>query len=179
MKVAIILANGFEEIEAIAPYDILVRGGVDVSLVGLNEKNIKGAHGAVYQAGALLGEYDFKDCDIIVLPGGLPGAQNLADSKELRELLVAQANAGKYCAAICAAPMALSKAGLIKGEYTCYPGFESNVSQNPPSSKKVVINDKIITSRGPGTALDFGFALLELLAGKAKRDEVAKGMLLD
>lgn len=178
MKAAIILATGFEEIEAIAPLDILRRGDVDASFVGLDSEQISGAHGVSIKADSTLSKYDFSTCDMIVLPGGLPGAEHLANSSELRELLVAQANSGKYCAAICAAPMALAKAGLIKGAYTCYPGFESNVSSLAPSKEKVVIDGNIITSRGPGTAYDFGLALLELLAGRAKRDEVAKGMLL-
>ena len=178
MKTAIILATGFEEIEAIAPLDILRRGGVDASLVGLDASEVVGAHGVSIKTDSTLKSYDFSTCDMIILPGGLPGAEHLSQSSELRELLLAQANSGKYCAAICAAPMALAKAGLIKGAYTCYPGFESKVSTSAPSKEKVVIEGKIITSRGPGTAYDFGLALLELLAGRAKSDEVAKGMLL-
>lgn len=178
MKAAIILATGFEEIEAIAPLDILRRGGVDASLVGLESSEVVGAHGVSVRADSTLGEYDFSTCDMIILPGGLPGAQHLSDSSELRAQLQDFAKSGKYCAAICAAPMALGKAGLIKGKFTCYPGFESNVATHAPSSKKVVIEGKIITSRGPGTAYDFGLALLEILADTAKKDEVAKGMLL-
>lgn len=178
MKAAIILATGFEEIEAIAPLDILRRGGVEASFVGLNTEQVVGAHGVSIKADSTLKNYDFSTCDMIILPGGLPGAEHLANNSELKELLLAQNTAGKYCAAICAAPMALGRAGLIKGAYTCYPGFEGNVAAHAPSKEKVVIEGKIITSRGPGTAYDFGLALLEILAGKAKRDEVAKGMLL-
>ena len=178
MNAAIILANGFEEIEAVAPFDILKRGGVNVSFVGLENENVSGAHGIKITADVTLKNYDFSTCDMIILPGGLPGAEFLASSAALMDILKAQAAANKYCAAICAAPMALAKAGLINDEYTCYPGFETNVSTNPPSSKKVVTNNKIITSRGPGTAYDFGLVLLEILKGKATRDEVAAGMLL-
>ena len=178
MNAAIILANGFEEIEAIAPYDILKRGGVNVSFVGLENENVSGAHGIKITANVTLKNYDFSTCDMIILPGGLPGAEFLASSAALMDILKAQAAANKYCAAICAAPMALAKAGLIKGEYTCYPGFEANVSVQAPSKENVVINGKIITSRGPGTAYIFGLTLLELLKGKAVRDEVASGMLL-
>lgn len=177
-KAAIILAEGFEEVEALAPFDILKRGGVEASLVGLDGLRVSGAHGAILEASALLGEYDFGSCDMVILPGGLPGATNLASSEALRSILVAQNEAGKYCAAICAAPLVLARAGLIKGSYTCYPGFENNVSKNAPKDEKVVFEGNVITSRGPGTAFDFGLALLELLEGKTKRDEVAKGMLL-
>lgn len=178
MNAAIILANGFEEIEAVAPFDILKRGGVNVSFVGLENENVSGAHGIKITADATLKSYDFSSCDMVILPGGLPGAQHLADSTALLGILKAQAAANKYCAAICAAPMALGRAGLIKGEYTCYPGFEANVSSKAPSKENVVIDGKIITSRGPGTAYIFGLTLLELLKGKAVRDEVASDMLL-
>ena len=104
---------------------------------------------------------------MIVLPGGMPGAKNLAESNELKELLWTFSKAGKYCAAICAAPMVLANAGLINNAYTCYPGFETHVSKNPPSKENVIIDDKIITSKGPGTAYDFGLALLEIMCGKA------------
>lgn len=177
-KAAIILAEGFEEVEALAPFDILRRGGVDVSLVGLDGLRVSGAHGAVFEASELLGEYDFGLCDMVILPGGLPGAENLANSEALRSVLVAHSSAGKYCAAICAAPLVLARAGLIRGRYTCYPGFEANVSASAPESQKVVIEGNIITSQGPGTAFDFGLVLLGLLEGKAKQDEVAKAMLL-
>ena len=178
MNAAIILANGFEEIEATAPFDILKRGGVNVSFVGLENENVSGAHGIKITADTTLKNYDFNSCDMVILPGGLPGAQFLADSTALLDILKTQAAANKYCAAICAAPMVLARAGLINGEYTCYPGFEANVSTNPPSSKKVVISGKIITSRGPGTAVDFGLVLLEILKGKAVSNEVAAAMLL-
>lgn len=177
-KAAIILASGFEECEAIAPFDILKRGKVDVYFIGLNELEVKGAHGVKIVCDGIFGEFEFKSFDIIILPGGMPGANHLADSMELKELLWNFAKAGKYCAAICAAPMVLAKAGIIKDKYTCYPGFESHVNENAPSKEKVVIDGKIITSKGPGTAYDFGLALLEILEGKQTRDEVASGMLL-
>ena len=174
---AVILAQGFEEIEAISIIDVLRRGGVNALALGLGGLEIKGAHGISVIADELFEAANFDEIDMIILPGGLPGADNLAASERLKQLLNDFNSKGKKLGAICAAPMVLGRAGVINGEYTCYPGLESKVSKGAPSKQNVVTDINVTTSRGPATAMEFGLACLEQLSSKHKADEIAAGLL--
>ena len=175
-NVAVILAQGFEEIEAISVIDVLRRGGVNVLALGLEGLEIKGANGISVMADGLFDKTDFGQIDMIILPGG---SSNLAQNTRLKELLADFNAKGKKLGAICAAPMVLGRAGVISGAYTCYPGFESQVSQDAPSQDNVVINMNIITSRGPATSMEFALACLSELTSKQNADEIAKGLLFN
>ena len=178
-KVAVIMANGFEEIEALSIVDILRRGGVEVSMVALESNlSVSGAHGVRIDSDIIFDEYDFSQADMIVLPGGLPGAEYLAKSQKLATKLKEAKSNGKKLAAICAAPWALSTAGVLGEKYTCYPGFEATVNHNGYNpDKNVVIDGDIITSRGPATAMEFALALLKELCGEETYNQVKSGLL--
>lgn len=179
-KAVVVLAHGFEEIEAINVIDILRRAGVEAISAGLDSEAVEGAHGVKIYTDTMLDKINQRDFDMIVLPGGLPGAQNLSDSKELSALLREFKTAGKFIAAICAAPMALGSAGVLGDVFTCYPGFEPNVradksGYNP--SQNVVIDSNIITSRGPATAMEFALELARILCGDKTYAELKNGLL--
>lgn len=260
-KIAVILADGFEEIEAITLIDILRRAGANVKIVGLSEKNIRGAHGIKIEADEIfddvfsrenidenidacarplnpvrdlnqdtkaqnldqileanspkstihcsvkqtpnLDENLIDDFDAILLPGGLPGAKFLAQSKKLGAVLRKFSAQGKKIGAICAAPWALASAGVLRGEFVCYPGFEKQVlSANDEfmrvqngeknsqicgenlqnelkfcSDKNVVINGNILTSKGPATAMEFALILVREICGEAKYNEIKSDLL--
>lgn len=177
-KVAVMLANGFEEIEAITIIDILKRAGVQAKFVGLDADILTGAHGVKVHADTTLDKISESEFDMIVLPGGLPGAQYLADSDRLKAVLKEFDASGKFVAAICAAPMALAKAGIIKQSYTCYPGFETKVAKDGYiSSQNVVKDGNIITSRGPATAMEFALELVRNLCGEQIYKDVKEGLL--
>ncbi|NLY03823.1 MAG: DJ-1/PfpI family protein [Campylobacter sp.] len=177
-KVAVMLAEGFEEIEAITIVDVLRRADIDAKFIGLNKKMLKGAHGIEIVADEVFDEVDFSNYDMIALPGGLPGAKHLARSKELGEVLREFDKKDKWLAAICAAPWGLSTAGVLKDSYTCYPGFESQVAQSGyKDDQNVVIDQNIITSRGPATAMEFALNLVKILEGKTKFQELKEGLL--
>lgn len=174
----VVLAEGFEEIEAVTPIDILRRAGVEVEIVGLEAEEVTGAHGITFQVDRVLGETEAPDA--IILPGGLPGAENLAASDKLAGVLEAQAAAGKLVAAICASPAwVLAPLGLLDGRRaTCYPGCEERFGESTTCLSDDVVKDgNIVTSRGPGTAFAFGLALARELAGDAAADELAQRML--
>ncbi len=179
-KAAIILAEGFEEIEATSAIDVLRRGGITVSVIGLVQRTVRGSRGIVVQAETTLAEYG-GEADCIVLPGGMPGASHLAASAPLQKLLQQMASSGKLIAAICASPaIVLAPLGLLDGKKaTCYPGMESSFSASTRhSADPVVVDGQMITSRGPGTALLFALAIVEALVGKDKARQVRAGLLL-
>lgn len=256
-KIAVILADGFEEIEAITLIDILRRAGANVKIVGLSAKNIRGAHGIKIEADEIfddvfsrenidenidacarplnpardlnqdtkeqileanspkstsgcsvkqtpnLDENLIDDFDAILLPGGLPGAKFLAQSKKLGAVLRKFSAQGKKIGAICAAPWALASAGVLRGEFVCYPGFEKQVLsandefmrvQNGEKNsqicgenlqnelkfcgdKNVVINGNILTSKGPATAMEFALILVREICGEAKYNEIKSDLL--
>lgn len=174
----IIFADGFEEIEAVTPADILRRAGVEVALVGLEAMEVRGAHGIVFKMDRLLG--DEENIDAIILPGGLPGAENLAASEKLANILKHRLAAGELIAAICASPgLVLGQHGIMNHKQgTCYPGFESHFGDKARYiEKSVVIDGNVITSRGPGTAFAFGLALARELAGGEIAEQLQRGML--
>ncbi|MDO5045522.1 DJ-1 family glyoxalase III [Campylobacter sp.] len=177
-KVAVILANGFEEIEATTIIDVLRRAGLEAKFVGLDADLLTGAHGVKIYADTVLDKISQSDFDMIVLPGGLPGAEHLAKSAKLQALLKEFDAKGKFIGAICAAPMALATSGVIKENYTCYPGFETNVKDSGYiSSQNVVKDGNIITSRGPATAMEFALELVKNLCGEQIYKEVKEGLL--
>ncbi len=177
-KVIVPLAEGFEEIEALSIVDILRRAGIEVVMAGLESLHVKGAHGVTIVADVLLQELDGNSFDMIALPGGLPGATNLAADQNVQALLKAFDVKGKAIAAICAAPYALKTAGVLKNNYTCYPGFQAKIGGAGYNAVDKVIKDtNVTTSQGPSTAMVFALSLVEQLCTKAVADTVAKGLL--
>lgn len=177
-KALIFLTTGFEEIEALATVDILRRGNVEVKTVSLTgTKIVEGSHGVPVVADLMFKEAGFTTADILILPGGTP---KIDDHEGLKKEVKAFYEKGKTIAAICAAPMVFGGLGILKGKRaTCYPGFEKYLEGAIlETDKAVVVDGNVITGRGPGLTFDFALALLEILEGKAKRDEVAKGLLL-
>lgn len=171
------LAQGCEELEAITVIDLLRRAGVTVISAGLDANPVKASRGTVLVPDATLDEILAQDFDMIVLPGGQPGSDHLRDDPRIQQKLKQQAGADKYVAAICAAPRALAQAGLLDGRrVTSFPGsLEGSPAEDVEYvTDPVVIDGKVITSRGPGTAMDFALTLIELLLGKAARDKVEK-----
>lgn len=179
VRVLVPLAPGFEEIEAVTIIDVLRRAGVEVTVAGLDARQVTGSHGITLGADDLLGNVLQQDWDAIVLPGGMPGAQHLEDHSGLRVLLQKQSQQGKHIAAICAAPKALAAAGLLKDKRaTSYPGFLKPGQVQQYLEEPVVSDGKLTTSRGPGTALRFALALVEKLVGAEQSKQLAARMLV-
>jgi 4-methyl-5(b-hydroxyethyl)-thiazole monophosphate biosynthesis len=178
-NVLVPLAQGCEELEAVTVVDLLRRAGIVVVTAGLDDQPVRASRGVVLLPDMTLDRALLQEYDMIVLPGGLPGADNLRDDERIIERLQSMSAAGKYTAAICAAPRVLAHAGLLQGKCaTSYPGA-LDIDTIPGLDYRetpVVMDGTVITSRGPGTAMDFALALIELLAGKQKRDEVEAGL---
>ena len=178
-NVLVPLAQGCEELEAVTVVDLLRRAAIEVVTAGLDEQPVRASRGLVLLPDMSLERALQQDYDMIVLPGGLPGADNLGDDERIIERLRSMSAAGKYTAAICAAPRVLAKAGLLDGKRaTSYPGTleTDTIPGLDYQDTAVVMDGTVITSRGPGTAMDFALSLIELLAGKQKRDEVEAGL---
>ena len=180
-KVAVMLADGFEEIEALATVDILRRAEIECDLVGIDKQEINGAHKIIVKADKVISE-DIKDYDMIVLPGGMPGATNLANNKLLINTLKEfDKDENKYIAAICASPaVVLSKAEIEKDRYiTAYPGdmFENMLKESNYVEELVVVDENMITSRGPATAMLFAYKLVDLLKGEDDSKTLKEEML--
>ncbi len=174
-QVLVPLAQGCEELEAITITDLLVRAGIEVTTCGLDEQPVKASRGTVIIPDTSIQNILNHNFDLIVLPGGLPGADHLRDNPQLQMLIKKQAAENRYLAAICAAPKALAQAGVLDGKTaTAFPGVLAAINNKTItiSEQNVVIDGKLITSRGPGTAMDFALCLIEILESKAKRDEV-------
>lgn len=175
------LAEGFEEVEALSVVDIVRRAGLSIKTVSVTEQEtVTSSHGVNIKADMQFdAEAICQDAEMLVLPGGLPGATNLAAHEGLRKVLLGFCAAGRPLAAICAAPMVYGQLGLLKGKNaTCYPGFEKYMEGAHATGAMVEQDGNFITGKGPGAAFDFGFAIVTKLAGKAKADEVKAGMLL-
>ena len=169
------LAQGCEELEAITITDLLVRAGITVTTCGLDDRPVTASRGTTIIPNTSIDQIMEQSFDLIVLPGGLPGADHLRDSELLQTLLKKQAQSNRYIGAICAAPKALEKAGILDGKTaTGFPGVLDalNNTNITISQNAIEVDDKVVTSRGPGTAMDFALTLIELLEGKEKRDEV-------
>ena len=166
------LAEGFEEVEALTAVDVLRRAGVDAKTVSVTgNKMVTGTHGIPVEADLLFEEADYGSCEMIVLPGGLPGATNLGSHAGLTDQIKAFAAAGKKVAAICAAPMVLSQCGILEGkEATIYPGMEEELAGAKATGANVTVCGNIITGKGPALAMEFALALTEALKGKEVRE---------
>ena len=179
-RVLVPLAQGCEELEAITIIDLLRRAGIEVISAGLDSENVTASRGVKLIPDNDLDSALKDDYDMIVLPGGLPGAEHLDNDDRLKSALIKMANDGKYIAAICAAPKVLANAGVLTGKTaTSYPGFldDPAFSGITLSNEAVVRDGNTITSRGPGTAMDFALELIEVLLGEDKRDEVETGLV--
>jgi len=183
-NVLIPLATGCEELEAVTLIDILRRADINVITASLDSgsqvKPVTASHAVVLIPDMTLDDALLNDYDMIVLPGGLPGADHLDNDARIHSLLKKMADEKKYTAAICAAPKILANAKLLEGKSaTSYPGFidKMDLKNTQIKDQSVVHDGTIITSRGPGTAMDFALSLVEILAGKEKRDEIAAGLL--
>jgi 4-methyl-5(b-hydroxyethyl)-thiazole monophosphate biosynthesis len=173
----IILAEGFEEIEAITPIDLLRRAGIKVTIAGLNALEVKGSHDIIVKAEILLQQIS-GSLDALILPGG-PGHTNLLNSQTVLDLVISSFKQNILCAAICAAPAIFGKAGILKGKKaTCFPGYEAKLGGGIFIDKKVVTDGKIITSRGAGTAIDFALEIINYLEGEAASKKVAEKIVL-
>ncbi len=174
------LAEGFEEIEALCPLDLLRRAGVEIKTVGIGSKTVCGTHGISVLAD--MSDSDMRDFDaeMIILPGGMPGTLNLDASATVHKAIDTAVENGSYIAAICAAPSILGTLGLLRDkEAICYPGFEDKLVGAKISDERVVVDGKIITAAGMGVALRFGLTLVELLCGQEKAEALRKGVIAD
>lgn len=179
-KVLIPLGKGFEELEAITIIDVLRRVGCEVVVASLNDSlEVISQGGIKVIADASLREINRSSLDAVVFPGGWEGTQNLIASGELKEIVLKLHSDCKIIAAICAAPLALFKMGVLENcDFTCYPSIEKNIENiNYKKDKNVIQSGHIITSKGPATALEFAFYLAEILASKQKAQEIKEGML--
>ena len=175
----VFLADGFEEIEALAPIDVMRRAGLSVTTVSVtSDRVVNGAHGIPVVADAAFDALDYADAALLFLPGGLPGATNLEAHEGLGELLKAKAKEeGVILSAICAAPLVLGGLGLLSGKQaTCYPGFEDTMTGATYTAAKVTVDGNIFTACGPGAAWELGFTFVEHFCGAPKADELKKGM---
>lgn len=173
------LADGFEEIEALTVVDVLRRADIAVKTVSVGGKNVIGAHNIVVSSDILFQEADYAACDMIVLPGGMPGTANLAKHEGLIRQIRAFAQDGRWIAAICAAPSILGKMSLLTGRRaTSYPGYENEMIGALYTEDRVVQDGKFITSRGAGTAMEFAFKLVELLKDEQTAGALRKKMIV-
>lgn len=176
-KAAVIIAPGFEEGEALTIIDIIRRAELSCDSVGLTENVVTGAHGITMSCDKVLSK-EICDHDMIVLPGGIPGATNLRDSNLLMDVIREMDHQGKYVCAMCAAPIALERAGVLDGKtYTAYVGYDEKIKTGTFSEKEVVTDGNLVTSRGPATAYAFAYELAGLLGGDV--EAVKKRMLYD
>ena len=176
--VYVFLADGFEDIEALAPIDILRRANVDVKTVGVTGKEVTSSHGVTVKADISVSDIKLdSDLELIVLPGGMPGTLNLEASVGVQKAIDFCAANDKYIAAICAAPSVLGHKGLLKGKKaTCFPGFEKDLVGADACSDLVIKDGKIITGKGPGACIEFGLKLAEILVSADAALNIKAGM---
>jgi 4-methyl-5(b-hydroxyethyl)-thiazole monophosphate biosynthesis len=179
-KILIHFADGFEEIEAITPVDVLRRAGCEVETVSITGKSeVTSKRGVVILADRHFIEADYEQADMIILPGGQPGADNLNNHEGLKKQIQLYHKQGKLLAAICAAPLVFGSAGILKGRRaTCYPGTEPLLTGATCTGNAVEADGHIITAKGPGVALEFSLILAEILVGKAQTEELRKAMMV-
>ena len=179
-RAVVLLAKGFEELEAVAVVDVLRRAGIEVTIAGLTEGYVESARNVKVLPDTTIDTIKAEDFDIVILPGGIPGADNLNADPRVRQLLQDFNLKGKLTGAICAAPYVLANAGLLQGKRaTSYPTYRERLGGVDYSEDKVVVDGNVLTSRGPATALYFGLAIVERLVGKDKAEELKKAMLVD
>lgn len=180
-KILVPVADGIEMIEALSIVDVFRRAGAHVDIASVNDLVITSSHNVKISADMLIGECVDENYDLVAVPGGIPGAENLRDSEELTTILKQQKSGGRFYGAICASPaVVLAHHGLLEGKKaTGHPLFVESLENMADEGVKVVMDGNCITSRGAATAVDFGLELLGLLMGEEKRKEVAKGMVAD
>ena len=180
-SVLVPIANGFEEIEAVSIIDVLGRGGIEVVTASVDsDESVTGANGITIITNNKLEYIDANEFDMVVLPGGHDNAMKLRDSELVQKILKDFDANDKKIAAICAAPVALNKAGVLKGRYTCYPSYEEQIGkENWTNSQNVVVDKNIITSRGPATAICFALEIVRELVGEDTYREIKGGLLAD
>lgn len=178
-KVYEFLADGSEEVESLIPLDIMRRAGVEFFTVSINGSNtITSSHGVAITTDLVFEDCDFSDADLLMLPGGLPGADNLDAHEGVRRALLEQAAKGKLVAAICAAPKVLGSLGLLKGKRaTCYPGFEKFMEDASYTHELCTVDGNIITGEGPAATFPYAYTLLSILKGEAVAGQIAEGMM--
>ena len=180
-KVYVFLADGFEDVEALIPIDVLRRGGVDVTTVSISDfPLVQSAHGVNMEADIMFEQGDFTDADLLFLPGGMPGASNLFGQKGVCKAVVDQFAAGKKVAAICASPaVVLAPLGILEGKKaTCYPGFEQVLAEKGAkyTGELFTVDGNITTGEGPAAAFPFAYELLAQLVDQKTADQIAEGM---
>ncbi len=178
-KVAVMLADGFEDVEAITAIDLMRRAGIEVTTVSVNEdETVTTSHKIVLKADAVLSRTDLDVFDLIVLPGGMPGTLNLGKTKALTDKIIEFNSKGKMLGAICAAPTVFGGLGILEGKKACcYPGMEDGLTGAQKCTDNVVVDGNIITSRGVGTAIDFALAIITALVDKKTADDIAEGIV--
>jgi 4-methyl-5(b-hydroxyethyl)-thiazole monophosphate biosynthesis len=179
VKALLFLATGFEEIESMCVVDTLRRAGITIVLAGLQQGPIVGSRGVQMIPDSLLDELTIEDFDAVILPGGSPGYINLGKDERVLEMVMKTYESGKLVAAICGGPSILGKLGIVRGRRaTIFPGKEAELIGAEPVSDPVVVDGNVVTSRGPGTALEFAIKLIELLVGEQKAREVKRGLVM-
>jgi len=170
-RIMILIAEGLEECEALVPYDLFLRAGLEVDLVSItNDLNVASTHNFVINTHKLIKDINPGDYALLMLPGGMPGVSNLEASKDVQDLIDSFVKEDKYIAAICAAPSILVHKGLVKdNEFVCFPGFEENLKQR---NEKAYTHNKFITGKGLGASFEFAHEIISLLVSKEKADEV-------
>lgn len=177
-RVLVPLAEGFEEIEAVTIIDILRRAGADVTTAGLGKRNVMGSHAIPMITDSVIEEEKIKSWDMIVLPGGLPGATNLADNENILELIRGLSKKGKIVAAICASPVALERAGVLSGKkVTSHPTSSKDILSGDYRETRVMKDGNIITGQACGSAMEFAFELVAALLGSKKVGEINQSIL--
>lgn len=180
-NVYIFLANGFEEIEAITPIDVLRRAEINVTTVSITDSlEVKGAHNIKVLADAIYNNCDFSDADLLILPGGMPGTLNLDKHDDLKELLLNFSNQNKLIGAICAAPLVLGGQGILKDKNaTCYPGFEDKLIGAKTTDAPIEVANNIITAKGVGAAMKFALQLVSMLKDEELAIKLADKMVIE
>ena len=179
--IAVHLATGFEEIEAITIIDILRRAELNVVIISVTgDPLVRGAHQIPVTTDKLFADVNYESVDMIILPGGTEGAENLDRHNGLKSQIVNFHHAGKPIGAICAAPMILGHLGLLEGKnVVCYPGYEKELKGAKVGNTSAVVDGKLVTGRGIGAALNFSLEIVKMLSGKEKADKLAKGTLVE
>ncbi|MCK4798683.1 MAG: DJ-1/PfpI family protein [Spirochaetes bacterium] len=174
MNIKVLIAEGFEEIEAITLIDLLQRAGYNLNTVSIMGKNeVEGGHKIRIITDSIFGQVNFDDTDVLILPGGVPGVPNLASDERVLELIKTFYNKNKYIAAICAAPFVLDRSGILKGKkITCYPSWEDKIDSAEIIHTNVVVDGKIITGRGVGAAIEMGLKMVEIFTSKEESEKL-------
>ncbi|MCD1147932.1 DJ-1/PfpI family protein [Peptoniphilus sp. KCTC 25270] len=178
-RLAVFFAEGFEDIEALTVVDFCRRAGIEVDTISIREeKEVVSAHNVTIVVDKTIGEVQSSDYDGMYLPGGLPGATNLAESPEVLDILREAKEKDLYIGAICAAPLVLDTLGYLEdGKFICYPGFEENLKAKPDGTRTSIENGKILTGMGPAFAMEFAFLWIEKLMGEEKAEEIKEETL--